>query len=71
MKKAYKCCECDEIIADSFLTAKDAIALNRKLLNRQATSCFCADCLIDYLDADEQDLIDKVEQFKSEGCTLF
>lgn len=29
------------------------------------------DCLADYLGTTVEDLLDKIEEFKDEGCTLF
>ncbi len=51
--------------------SKDEIGINRKLLHPDATRFYCLACLADYLGADEQDILDKIEQFKEEGCKLF
>jgi biotin operon repressor len=65
------CHECEQEIQNGVITAKDTIALNKKLLNRQAGRFFCAKCLAEYLDVSETALQDKVEEFKEQGCTLF
>ena len=49
---------------------KDEIGINKKLLE-QVDSFYCIDCLADYLEVDTQDLLDKIEEFKEEGCKLF
>ena len=50
---------------------KDEIGINKKLLGEQVDSFYCIDCLADYLEVDTQDLLDKIEEFKEEGCKLF
>ena len=32
---------------------------------------YCLDCLAEYLDCTVQELLDKIEEFKEEGCKLF
>jgi hypothetical protein len=66
-----KCHECEREITDGVITGKDAIALNKKLLNRETALFFCAACLAEYLEIPVDDLPDLVEQFKELGCTLF
>ena len=48
---------------------KDEIGINKKLLD--ADSFYCMDCLANYLDADIQDILDKIEEFREQGCELF
>jgi biotin operon repressor len=50
---------------------KDEIGINKKLLGTDIKSFFCLDCLADYLECTEGELLDKIEEFKEEGCTLF
>ena len=50
---------------------KDTIAINKKLLGVDVKSFYCMDCLADYLGCTVDDLLDKIEEFKEEGCTLF
>lgn len=50
---------------------KDIVALNRKLVDRDMTNYYCVDCLCELLDCTYEDLQNKIEQFKQEGCTLF
>ena len=47
---------------------KDEIALNKKLLGKTAKQFLC---LSAYLNTDQEILLEKIEQFKDEGCTLF
>ena len=51
--------------------SKDVIGINKKLLGRNIKTIYCMDCLAEYLGTTTQDLIDKIEEFKEEGCTLF
>lgn len=62
-----QCVECGLIIDN-----KDCIALNKKMLGRiNRTKFLCMECLAEYLDCTEEDLLQKIEDFKDEGCTLF
>ena len=65
------CHECDQEIKKDTITAKDIIALNKKLLSRQINRFFCADCLSEFLGIEKSELLDMVENFKAQGCTLF
>lgn len=51
--------------------SKDEIGINKKLLGEQVENFYCIDCLADYLEVETQDLLDKIEEFKEEGCKLF
>lgn len=50
---------------------KDTIALNKKLLGKNIDHFYCLECLADYLNVTVNDLLDKIEEFKEEGCELF
>lgn len=50
---------------------KDEIALNKKMLGKNTKQHLCLDCLSEYLNTDQEILLEKIEQFKEEGCTLF
>ena len=50
---------------------KDTIALNKKLLGKDVESFYCLPCLAEYLNTTVEELLDKIEEFKEEGCTLF
>ena len=65
------CHECDREIKNDIITAKDIIALNKKLLGRKIIVFFCADCLAEFLGIEKFDLPKMVERFKNQGCTLF
>jgi hypothetical protein len=65
------CCECEQEIRSGIITAKDIIALNKKLLGRQITRYFCENCLAEYTDIEKSSLPEMVEDFKNQGCKLF
>ena len=50
---------------------KNEIGINKKLLGEQVKSFYCMDCLADYLGVSVQDILDKIEEFKDQGCKLF
>lgn len=50
---------------------KNEIGINKKLLGEQVQSFYCMDCLADYLGVSVQDILDKIEEFKDQGCKLF
>jgi len=64
MKITCEVCGCD-------IVEKDVIALNKKLFNKDITTFSCLKCMAENLEVTEDDLRDKIEEFKEEGCTLF
>ena len=50
---------------------KDTIGINKKLLGTDITNFYCMECLANYLECTVEELLDKIEEFKEEGCTLF
>ena len=50
---------------------KDTIGINEKMLGKEVRNLYCMDCLADYLGCTVDDLLDKIEEFKEEGCALF
>ena len=51
--------------------SKDEVGINIKLLGDDITTFYCIDCLSDYLDVTVEDIYDKLEEFKDDGCKLF
>ena len=64
--KKHKCIACGKDELD-----KDTIGINKKLLGEDVVNFYCMDCLADYLGCTTQELLDKIEEFKEEGCKLF
>jgi len=50
---------------------RDTIGINKKLLGESVANFYCMECLADYLGCTVDELLDKIEEFKEEGCTLF
>lgn len=50
---------------------KDTVGINKKLLGSDIANFYCMDCLAEYLGCTTQELLDKIQDFKDEGCTLF
>ncbi len=64
--KAKSCVSCGK---ESLV--RNEIGINKKLLGESVPSYYCLDCLADYLGVNIQDILDKIEDFKEEGCKLF
>ena len=50
---------------------KDEIGVCKKLLGIDTKAYYCLPCLAEYLAVSEQDILDKIQEFKEEGCKLF
>lgn len=50
---------------------KDTVGINKKLLGTEIINFYCMDCLANYLECTVDDLLEKIEEFKEEGCKLF
>lgn len=50
---------------------KDEIGICKKLLGTDTSVFYCLPCFADFLDTSEQDILDKIQEFKEEGCKLF
>jgi len=51
--------------------SKDTIGINKKLLGTEFENFFCIVCLAEYLDVTDEELEEKIEEFREQGCTLF
>lgn len=47
------------------------IGINQKLLGKKIDNYFCMECLADYLECTVEELQEKIEEFKADGCELF
>ncbi len=65
-KKIYRCVSCGK----NPLT-KNEIGINKKLLGVKTKNFFCIECFANFLEVDPQDIFDKIEEFKNDGCKLF
>ena len=50
---------------------KNTVGINKKMIGKTVKSFYCMDCLADYLGCTVTDLLEKIKEFKEEGCTLF
>lgn len=50
---------------------QNTIGLNKKLLGKDVKNFYCMNCLAEYLEVTVQELLDKIEEFKEQGCKLF
>lgn len=51
--------------------SRNEIGLAKKLLDKNTKRFYCLGCLAEYLEVDAEFLLEKVEEFKTQGCTLF
>jgi hypothetical protein len=51
--------------------SRDEVGTNKKLLGHKIAHFYCINCLASYLDVTVEELQDKIEEFKREGCKLF
>jgi hypothetical protein len=65
MKKPVKCCLCEAELD------KIAVGFNKKFHGRRTIKFYCINCLAEDLEITTEELLDKVEEFKAQGCTLF
>ena len=49
----------------------DEAAIHKKMINRGATEYFCLTCLAEYTESTEQQLRERIEHFRKQGCLLF
>jgi uncharacterized protein YlaI len=47
------------------------VGLTKKLLNKNIKIYYCLNCLAEQLEVDAEFLLEKVEEFKAQGCELF
>ena len=50
---------------------RNELGINKKLLGEDVRQFYCLDCLAEYLEVTPQDILDKIEEFRAEGCKLF
>lgn len=65
MTKRKTCCDCARQLK------RDEVALSRKLIDVDTQDFYCLDCLAEFIGCTKQDLEEKIQEFKEQGCTLF
>ncbi len=53
------------------ITKRNDVGLNKKLIAKDTKIFYCLDCLAEYLEVDVDFLLEKVKEFKEQGCALF
>ena len=64
-KQSEKCFVCNSNVVS------DIEALNKKLFGRKVEKFFCLVCLAEYLEVTSEELLDRIQDFKEQGCSLF
>ncbi len=62
----YECVACGKDNLD-----RDTVGINKKLLGIDIKNFYCMDCLAAYLECTVNELLEKIEEFKIEGCKFF
>ena len=65
-KKIFNC-----IVCGKCPLTKNEIGITKKLLGMKSKNFYCIDCLASFLEVEPQDILDKIEDFKYDGCKLF
>ena len=58
-------------ICDKEALSKNEIGLTKKLLDKDSKRFYCLDCLAEHLEVDTEFLLDRVDEFKEQGCIFF
>lgn len=64
-KTARRCFFCDAELS------RDEIGLNKKIVGRNVVKMQCLPCLAAYFETTVDELREKIEEFKRQGCALF
>lgn len=65
-KKEYECTSCRKMPL-----TKDEMGASKKLLGIGTDQLYCIDCLSAYLEVTPEDILEKIQMFKEDGCELF
>lgn len=65
MKKKRICTDCGVQLK------KDEVALSQKLIDVETEDFYCIDHLAEFIGCTSNDLTEKIQEFKEQGCTLF
>lgn len=66
IKKQYECTSCRKIPL-----TKNEVGASKKFLGINTSELYCIDCLAAYLDVTVEDIEEKIQMFKEDGCELF
>ena len=65
-KKIFSC-----IVCGKRPLSKNEVGINKKLLGMKSKNFYCIECLANFLELEPKDILDKIEDFKNDGCKLF
>jgi len=65
-RKQIDCSYCDKE-----KLSKDEIGINKKIIHRQIERMMCLTCMAAYFETTEDELKEKIEEFRRQGCSLF
>lgn len=51
--------------------SRDEIGLNKKIIHRQIEQMMCLTCMAASFETTEEELNEKIKEFKRRGCALF
>lgn len=51
--------------------SRNEIGLNQKLINRNIKIFHCMNCLAEHFEISVEYFVERIEEFKDSGCTLF
>lgn len=51
--------------------SKNEIGLTKKLIGKNTNKFYCISCLAEQLEVTQEELLDKIDEFKNEGCKFF
>lgn len=51
--------------------SKDEVGVSKKLLGKDTKELYCIECLAAYLEVTPEDIEEKIQMFKEDGCELF
>ena len=64
--KVFACTSCEKTPL-----SKDEVGASKKLLGTDTKELYCIECLAAYLEVSADDIQDKIQMFKEDGCELF
>ena len=65
-KKVFSCTSCRKTPL-----SKNEVGASKKLLGVETSELYCIECLASYLEVTPEDIEDKIQMFKEDGCELF
>lgn len=66
-----KTAQCACVSCGKFPLEKDEVGITKKLLGIRTAQRYCIECLAAFLEVTPEDIFDKIQLFKEDGCTLF